>query len=343
MYILGAAAILAGAYQVAKKKSLRELKKKYHFQEEIPDKDLTVLPKIICNPIGFGLLNYLSARGNGTYEREVKRTTFQIESFDKKKITIYMYEPENCENEVLPCLVYYHGGAFYVDYMDAYHEIMGNYAKMAKCRVVAVRYRPMTKGTFRTSLKDCYQGLLYTYQNAENLRIDKEHIAVGGDSAGGTFAAAVTHCIRELGGPKVCYQMLLYPAVDIAMSSESMKKYTDTPGWNSTCQKSIFRYIVPSLDEEIRPYFNLIEQENYDDLCNAYIEVEEYDCLHDDGEKYAQILMENGYTVDFNEVKGTFHAFDQNQQLTLVKEVMRMRCEFLMKAFCSEQEGGSSL
>lgn len=336
MYILGAAAFVAGAYQLKKRKRLKDVKKKYHFREEIPDKDYVFLPKLICNPNGFKLFNKITSRGTGIYKRGVQRTSLQIKSFDNEKISIYIYEPEQSEKEVLPCLVYYHGGGFYGDYQDSYHEIMANYALLCRCKVVAVRYRPLTCATFRTSLKDCYQGLLWVYNNSDNLSIDKTRIAVGGDSAGGTFAAAVSHCVREWGGPKICYQMLLYPATDVSMTSESMKKYTDTPGWNSTYEKLMFQYITPALDDEMRPYLSLVEQKDYTGLCNAYVEVEEYDCLHDDGKNYADILLENGYEVYYNEVLGTFHAFDQDQNLNISKEIMKIRSKCLREAFAAE-------
>lgn len=134
--------------------------------------------------------------------------------------------------------------------------------------------------------------------------------------------------------------MLIYPATDMSVSSDSAKRCVDSPGWNSTCSRNTFKYIIPSLDDKTRPYFNLIEQKNFEGLCDAYVEVEENDCLHDDGEKYAQLLKENGYDVYYNDMMGTFHGYDQNQDLQVSRDVMKLRCELLRKAFGAEQEGG---
>ena len=338
--ILGGMAGLGGTAYLLRKQKRKELRRKYNLLDEIPDKDLFALPGFICNPTGFKMYNRILTGGQGEFVQGVSRTQRYIDSFDNQKIELYIYEPEDSENEVLPCLVYFHGGAYFIDYLPGYHRILANYAKNARCRVVSVRYRTLVEVPYKSSLKDCYQGLLWTYDNAKQLGIDKERIAIGGDSAGGTYAAAVTHLVREWNGPRLCYQMLIYPATDMSVSSASAKRCVDSPGWNSACSRNTFKYIIPSLDDETRPYFNLIEQKNFEGLCDAYVEVEENDCLHDDGEKYAQLLKESGYDVYYNDMKGTYHGYDQNQNLQVSKDVMKLRCELLRKAFGTEQEGG---
>lgn len=326
------------AARTIRKKRITELRKRYHLLDEFPEKDLLRLPAFIFTPKGFEVLNWVKCKGKGKVVEGVKRTALNIDSFDKEQITLYIYEPSGSENEILPCLVYYHGGGYYGDYLDTFHEILSNYAKLANCRIVSVKYRTLTTVTYSTSLKDCYQALVWAYENAERLHVDKERIAVGGDSAGGTFAAAVTHLAREWKGPKICYQMLIYPATDTAMNSESMRRCVDTPGWNAKYEKIVFGNILPTLDERIRTYLSVVEQTNFDGLCDAYIEVEENDCLHDDGEKYANILKEHGYDVYYNDMKGTFHGFDQNQSLNITKTTMELRSRLLRKAF-GEKEG----
>lgn len=330
-YILGAVGACA-ALGIAWKEKQKKISK-YNFLEEFERSDFQYFPPLFFNPKFIRLMNKQEKKKNVKLVKGVMRSAIQIESFDRQKIQLYIYEPITQDKEEKPCLIYFHGGAFYVDYLSSYHTILSNYAKIANCKVVGVCYRTLETSTYRTTLKDCYHTLLWAYENAGRFGWDRNRIAVGGDSAGGTLAAAVTHLSRDLGGPKICYQMLNYPCTDGTMSSESMRAYTDTPGWNSTLHKKLFKYMLPSIDEEIRPYFDLLSQENFEGLCDAYVEVEEFDCLHDEGQKYAEKLIEHGYSVDFNDVKGTFHAFDQNQNRNIAKEVMNLRCEMLRKGF----------
>lgn len=70
-------------------------------------------------------------------------------------------------------------------------------------------------------------------KNADELGIDKEKIMIAGDSAGGNLAAAVTLMARDNKLFRPCGQMLIYPVIDRRMKTLSMRKYTDTPVWNS--------------------------------------------------------------------------------------------------------------
>jgi hypothetical protein len=58
---------------------------------------------------------------------------------------------------------------------------------------------------------DCYAATKWACDNASALGGDPTQVAVGGDSAGGSIAAAVCHLARDLKGPKLAMQVLLYP------------------------------------------------------------------------------------------------------------------------------------
>lgn len=336
---LGAVGTMAVLGCLKKNKSKKE-KMKYNFLSEFTKEDLRTMPAFLFAMPFIKLMNRQGRKKQGNVVDGIVKKALQIHSFDGKKIQIYVYEPEDCGKEEKPCLIYYHGGAFCLDYLSFYHEIASDYAKKANCKVVSVCYRTMATDTYRTSLYDCYQTLLWVYENAETLCIDRNRIAVGGDSAGGSFSAAVTHLTRDLGGPKICYQMLNYPSTSKSMEFKSMKKYADTPKWNSTLHKQFFSFIVPSIDDEMMPYFDLLAQNNFEGLCDAYVEVEEFDCLHDPGQQYAELLKKHGYEVFFNDVKGTFHAFDQMRGKEITKKMMTLRCEVLKKAFGENDERG---
>lgn len=58
---------------------------------------------------------------------------------------------------------------------------------------------------------DCYAATKWAFDNAVALGGDQTQVAVGGDSAGGSIAAAVCHLARDMKGPKLAMQVLLYP------------------------------------------------------------------------------------------------------------------------------------
>ena len=65
----------------------------------------------------------------------------------------------------------------------------------------------------------------WIFENAPALGVDAGRIAVGGDSAGGLLTACLTQAMKEKGGPAIAFQMLLFPATDLAGHFASMDKF----------------------------------------------------------------------------------------------------------------------
>lgn len=97
------------------------------------------------------------------------------------------------------CLVYYHGGGFFFEGAGYHYCNAKAYALNAPCKVVFVQYRLAPKHPFPIPAEDSFEALKWADSNAENLGIDRSKIAVGGDSAGGCLAAAVTQMVRDRG------------------------------------------------------------------------------------------------------------------------------------------------
>ena len=64
---------------------------------------------------------------------------------------------------------------------------------------------------------------------------------------------------------------------------------------------------------------------DFSGLPPAYVEVEEFDCLHDEGTD-----------VQLEDVKGTFHGFDFFTGKEIAKTMAEKRTQALRQAFASE-------
>jgi len=128
------------------------------------------------------------------------------------------------------------------------------------------------------------------------------------------------------------FQLLIYPFVDQSMSSESNRKFTDTPMWNSTLSKHMVGGYVSSNEVDEFVYASPIEG-NLEELPPAYIETAEFDCLHDDGVNYAKKLKDAGISVKVNETKGTMHGFDIVQKAPTTRAAVASRIEYMREKF----------
>ena len=94
--------------------------------------------------------------------------------------------------------------------------------------------------------------------------------------------------------------MLPYPFPDVRNNSESCKKYTDTPMWNSTLLSRIASMTKVDRNNPGYVYYSPVETERFEGFPAAYIEAAEIDCLHDDSIQYAEKLRAAGIEVSLN-------------------------------------------
>ena len=129
------------------------------------------------------------------------------------------------------------------------------------------------------------------------------------------------------------FQMLPYPFLDARNNSESCKKFTDTPMWNSTLSNRIGPMTNVDKSDPSYVYYSPVEAESLAGLPPAYIETAEFDCLHDDGILYAKRLRKEGIEVTLNETRGTMHGFDIVERASITRAAVRARIAFMKKYF----------
>ena len=266
----------------------------------------------------------------------IVRRTEWIDAQDGERLRLTICQPEESMDN-MPCLVYFHGGGFCLGDAPYIHENVAQYAKEANCMVVFVHYRTSDRYPFPVPFMDCYTALEYVREHCEPWHIDRKRIAVGGDSAGGALAAACAIRSRECGKTDICFQMLVYPVMDARMRTESMKKYTDSPIWNARLTKRMWEIYLRNGDMGKRCYASPLEAGDFRKLPPAYVEVEQYDCLHDEGVEYFRELRKAGVPARLREVKGTFHGFDVFRNTRATEKMLKIRSRALYEAFCKQE------
>ena len=266
-------------------------------------------------------------------DKEMSARREMIQSYDGEMIEVLVFEPRSLEGGNAPCLVYLHGGGFVFGAGDQQYKLVREYVLRASCKAVFVNYRLAPKHPHPTPVEDCYAGLRYAFEKAEELGIDKTRIGVGGDSAGGALSAAVSQMARDMGTDSPAFQLLIYPATDMSMDTDSNRKYTDTPVWNSNLSKMMWPAYVPDMTRDDLAYASPMLAKSFADLPHAYVEVAEFDCLHDEAINYANAMREAGVEVEIYETHGTMHGFDGVFNAPTTKECVQRRVDFMKKFF----------
>ncbi len=141
----------------------------------------------------------------------------KIPGYQNGMIELTLYEPINIKKNA-PCLVFFHGGAFVLKPAPHHMRLVSEYALKTPCKVVFVDYRLAPRHAFPTGVEDCYAAFDWVCLHANDLGIDINRIAIGGDSAGGALTAAISLMVRDRMAQRICYQMLIYPVTDARRS-----------------------------------------------------------------------------------------------------------------------------
>ena len=258
----------------------------------------------------------------------VKVKKYSTTGHKGEEISTLILEPRQNEG-LLPCIMLFHGGGFLMRASSAHYQIAKWYVHELKCKVVMPDYRLLPKHRYPVAIEDCYNTYMWVLQNAESLNIDKEKIFVAGDSAGGNIAAAVTLMLHDRNQPLPKGAMLIYPVLDKRMITDSMKRFTDTPIWDSNCNKLFWDMYLKGQNKNHTKYASISEIEDLDFFPPTYIEVSEYDCLHDEGIEFGEKLKSHGVPVEVHDMKGTCHGYETATKSSIVKKCMSWRMEWI--------------
>ena len=137
-------------------------------------------------------------------------------------IPLRLYRPlGTMADQVLPALVYYHGGGWVIGDLDTHDTLCRELANGSGCAVVSVDYRLAPEHRFPAAVDDAIAAARWVRREAAALKLDAQRIAVGGDSAGGNLAAVVALSVRGSSAPPLAFQLLIYPATDMRAVAES--------------------------------------------------------------------------------------------------------------------------
>ena len=257
----------------------------------------------------------------------------RIPAFREGEIELLIMTP-NRSWEHGRCILFIHGGGFVFGASGSHYRHALTYAKKAPCVVVFVLYRLAPGFPFPYPQEDCFAAFCWVSEHAEELGADRTRIGIAGDSAGGTLTVTTCMMARDRRyATRPIFQLLIYPWLDDRKVSGSYLKYTDTPMWNSTLSKQVSPLVNPDPSATPLAYRSPVEADSFDDLPPAYIEVAEFDALHDDGICYAKLLTKAGIPAELHEPGGTMHGFDTKVSAPTTQAMLQKRVEFMRKQF----------
>jgi acetyl esterase len=211
--------------------------------------------------------------------------------------------------EPRPLLVYFHGGGWVRGDLDIYDQPCRLLARSTGCVVVSVDYRLAPENKYPAAVEDAAAATEWAAENALEIGAVPHKLAVGGDSSGGTLAAAVARRARDGSGvPAISYQLLIYPATDYCLETESYRTLGQDYAPTVAAMRMFWGYYLATDDDGIHPDASPLRASDLSGLPPACILTCEFDPLRDDGELYAARLSAAGVPVRAVRLEGLVHA-----------------------------------
>ena len=224
-------------------------------------------------------------------------------------IAARLYRPlGSVAGEVLPCLVFAHGGGWVFGDLDTHDHLARSLCNGAGCAVLAVEYRLAPEHVFPAAVEDFAEAVRFAADQAAILGLDPARLAVGGDSAGGNLSAVAALMARDGTLPRLRFQMLLYPATDMTATHESYARFTAGLPLVSAGMQWFRSLYIPNAAQWHDWRASPLRAAALSGTAPAFVLTVGHDPLCDEGREYAARLEREGVPVTLHHAADIMHG-----------------------------------
>lgn len=231
--------------------------------------------------------------------------SFSVPARDGVDLPVRLYAPSD---EVLPVLVYFHGGGFTIGSIATHDTLCRTLSHLAHCAVLSVNYRLAPEHQFPVAHDDAWDAVQWVASHGASRGLDTSRLALGGDSAGGTLAAACAVQARDV-GLRLALQLLFYPGCTAHQDTPSHKIFGHGFVLEEASIRYFFNQYLRSAADREDWRFAPLNTPDVDGVAPAWFGLAECDPLVDEGILYADKLRAAGVPVDLEIYRGVVHEF----------------------------------
>ncbi|GHH77088.1 alpha/beta hydrolase [Promicromonospora soli] len=190
--------------------------------------------------------------------------------------------------------------------------------------VVTVEYRLAPEFPDPFPVRDCYAGLVWTAEHADELGIDPDRLIIAGASAGGGLAAGTAMLARDEGGPALAGQVLIYPMLDDRDQTISTAQIDGVGVWDRTSNITGWSALLGDRrgTADVSVYAAPARATDLSGLPPAFIDCGSAEVFRDEDVAYATALWQAGVQAELHVWPGGFHGFDMMAPHTAIAQAM---------------------
>ncbi len=224
-------------------------------------------------------------------------------------VVVRVHRPVGVDGD-LPCVYWMHGGGLVLGSHEQDDARFDRWCTLFGCVGVSVEYRLAPETPYPGPLDDCYAGLRWVHDNANEIGVDRSRIGIGGNSAGGNLAAGLALLARDRGELPVAFQLLIYPMIDDRQMTAS-SQWLD-PIWPPSANRYGWTAYLGAAKggPDVPIYAAAARATDLVGLPPTLISVGAIDGFSDEDIDFAVRLRHAGVPVELHVYPGAPHGFD---------------------------------
>jgi acetyl esterase/lipase len=225
------------------------------------------------------------------------------------EITVRVYRSTTTTGPA-PCIYSMHGGGYVIGSREIDNGAFATWCPELGVVGVSVEYRLAPDTPYPGPIEDCYRGLLWVHEHADELGVDRDRIGVAGVSAGGGLAAALALLARDRGEVPLAFQLLDCPMLDDRQQTPS-SRLDGLPVWSRASNEFGWRsYLGDLYGRDDVPYTAApARATDLTGLPPAFVSVGTVDGFRDEDVDYATRLNQAGVPTELHVYPGLCHGY----------------------------------
>jgi acetyl esterase/lipase len=227
-----------------------------------------------------------------------------------RTIKLFIVKPDHVEGKP-GVILSIHGAVWIAGNFENHKRLVRDLVVESGQPAVFPEITNLPEGKYPVPLNQAYATLEWVAAHASEFGTDGSRIAVAGNSVGGNMTAALNLMVKDRKGPKISYQVLLWPATNAGVDTYSYREFVNGRFLSREFMKYGWDRYAPTEKERENPYVSPLRASlaHLQGLPPTLVITEENDVLRDEGEAYAHRLQDAGVSTVLVRYNGTIHDF----------------------------------
>ena len=234
----------------------------------------------------------------------------KIITVNGQSIKLKIVKPDNATG-TLPVFMFFHGGGWVLGDFPTHERLIRDLVRSSGAAAVYVDYTPSPEAHFPVAINQAYEATKWVAEHGQEIGVDGSRLGLVGNSVGGNMVASVALQAKQFNGPKIRYNVMLWPVTDANFDSTSYNQYEN--GYFLT--KNMMKWFWDNYTTNVSDRNNILASplrattEQLKGFPQTLIQTAELDVLRDEGEAFGRKLDAAGVPVTVTRYNGMIHDY----------------------------------